>query len=122
MISFVVAQVVAKNFQAGNKALSAADIADMLGLPIILTCKIIDEFLEAGLFSQVYSEKEKLNYYQPAKDIKLFTIKYVSDALGNYGSEIPLKKSNEFNSLKEITELISDSISKSPENKLLTEI
>lgn len=122
LISLAIAQLVAKNFQQGNKAFSEGTIAEMLGLPIMLTDKILDEFLEAGLFSQIYSEKERMNYYQPAQDINLFTIKYVTDTLEKYGSEIPLKKSDEFNALKEKTELISDSISKSPENKLLTEI
>ncbi|MBK8943968.1 MAG: YihY/virulence factor BrkB family protein [Ignavibacteriae bacterium] len=122
LISLAIAQVVAKNFQNGKKALSSNEIAEKLGIPIILTDKIISEFVESGLFSKIYFEKEKVYFYQPAKDLKFFTIKNVSDSLDKRGSRIPLKKNDEFNSLNELTEKISQLVNNSSENKLLTEV
>ncbi|MBK7105630.1 MAG: YihY/virulence factor BrkB family protein [Ignavibacteriae bacterium] len=122
LISLAIAQVVIKNFQLGNKALSTNEIAGKLGIPIILTDKIISEFVEAGLFSKIYLEKEKKYLYQPAKDLQYFTVNYVSETLEKRGSKIPLKRNNEFNSIIEITEKMSKLISDSSENKLLTEL
>ncbi|MFZ1289637.1 MAG: YihY/virulence factor BrkB family protein, partial [Melioribacteraceae bacterium] len=122
LISLAIAQVVVKNFQAGNKALSSIDIAEKLGIPIILTNKIIAEFVDVGIFSKIYTEEEKIYIYQPAKDLKYFSIKYVTDSLEKHGSKIPLKKNDEFNSIIGITEKMSQLISNSPENKLLTEL
>ncbi|MCB0731760.1 MAG: YihY/virulence factor BrkB family protein [Ignavibacteriae bacterium] len=122
LISLAIAKLVAKNFQKGNNPITSEEIAHNLGVPIVLTKNLIREFIDTGLFSKIYDEKLKINYFQPAKDIKLFTVKYVIDALENKGSEIPLTKSENFDSLSEISKSMSKILSESSENKLLVDI
>ncbi|MBI1932514.1 MAG: YihY/virulence factor BrkB family protein [Ignavibacteriales bacterium] len=122
LISLAIAQIIAKNFQMGKKAMSTSEISEKLGIPIILTDKIISEFVEVGLFSKIYLDKDKVFLYQPAKDLKYFTIKNVSDALDKRGSKIPLKKNDEFKIIDQLTENLDQLITKSPENKLLTDL
>lgn len=122
LISLAVAKTVIKNFQDGYSPQSLNEIANKLALPINLTENIIKEFATAGLFSKVCINNEETFRYQPSKDIKFYTIKFITDTLDNRGSVIPLKKLNEFDSVERLTKMISNKIENLPENKLIGDI
>jgi membrane protein len=122
LISLAIAKVVSENFRFGNKPLSAEIIANKLGIPTVLTDKIISEFISTEIFSKILLEKEKIYVYQPAKDINKFSVKYIIDSLENYGSSIPLTKTENFESISEVIDEISNKVNNSSENKLLVEL
>ena len=113
-ISLAIAHLVVNKFKTDEKALTSAEIAFQLGIPILLTKKIISEFVETNLFARVFTEDEDLYAYQPSKDISLFTIQYVLEKLNIRGSnDIPIHQTNEVlllsNSMKSFSSLIKDS-------------
>lgn len=123
IISLGIANLVIKNFKVGNKPLTPKEIALTLGTPILLVRKIIIEFVNSGLFIRVYMEDESEDSYQPSKDIDHYTIKSVVETLDKFGSnDIPIKKSEEFNVIKDSLLTFSDLIGKSQENKKLKDI
>jgi len=123
LVSLAIAHLVIKNFKNGEKALTSSDISSKLGIPILLTKKIISEFINANLFIRVVTENEEVYAYQPSKDISLFTIQHVTECLHNIGSnEIPIKKTGELNLILESLESFSNMLHDSSENKRLMDI
>ena len=61
--------------------------------------------------------------YQPALDINLLTIKYITDALDQRGvSHIPVAQTEELKALSETLKELGEAIEHSPANKLLKDI
>jgi len=123
LMSLAVAHIVIVYFQDGKKSLTSSEIAEKLGMPILLTRNIISEFIETGLFSRVLSEGQQEDTYQPGKDIKLFTIQYVIEALDQKGSHhIPINKTDDLIKLSKTLENFSELIKNSHDNKLVKDI
>jgi membrane protein len=123
LLSLHVAHLLIKHFSEGQKPLTATQISRTLKIPIRLVYRILHELAESGILSHAKSDEYKELAYQPAKDINLFTIKYIIDALEKRGSnDIPVAQTEEFKVLSNALQTFSDTIEKSPANGLLREI
>ncbi|MFH1349592.1 MAG: YhjD/YihY/BrkB family envelope integrity protein [Pseudomonadota bacterium] len=123
LLSLRVVHLLVSHFSNGEKAWTATQIANKLELPIRLLHLILYELVSSGIVSEVKGEGDKEVAYQPGRDPDNMTIKYVIDALENYGSEnIPIAKTEEMQRLQERLKDFSDLVEQSPANKRLKEI
>lgn len=85
VIALMIANLVAKEFHKGEKLMTSVQIAHKLDLPVRLARKIINEFIEAGVFVEVKTGAEKEVVYQPGVTESKFTVKYIISALEKNG-------------------------------------
>lgn len=122
-ISLAIAHLVVTKFKDGENALTSSEIAFQLGIPILLTKKIISEFVETNLFARVITKDEEVYAYQPAMDINLFTIQYVLDKLNLRGSnDIPIHQTYKLSLISDSIKSLSSLINDSSYNKKLMDI
>ncbi len=96
VIALMIANVVAKRFYNGEKALTATEITNTLDLPIRLTRHILNDFIETKIFVEIKTENEKEVLYQPAITESKFTVKYIFDCLEGKGvNALPINDSAE---------------------------
>jgi membrane protein len=123
LLTLQIAHLLTKNFSKGEKPLTAHDISHALEVPIRLVNQILYELVESGLFSDTNTDEYKELAYQPARDINLFTIQYILEALEERGvDDIPVARTRELNSLSEALQKFRDASNKSPANRRLKEI
>lgn len=96
VISLMVANLVAKRFYKGEKAINSVEISHALDLPIRLTRNIVNEFVESGIFVEIKTDSEKEIVFQPGVTESKFTVKYLFDALEKRGvNSLPISDSAE---------------------------
>ncbi len=103
VMSLLVANHIAKNFESGNPPLRAEDIAHQLDLPIRLARIIVADFIETGLFSEVKTKKKKEIAYLPALALNQLTVKFILDKLDTKGvNELPINVHDHLESVKKV--------------------
>lgn len=112
-----------KNFAAGQKPLTAQEVAYNLMIPVSLVKQILFELTGSGIVVEVTKGIRKEASFQPGKPTENLTIKQVLDTYEKTGfSDVkaPLFQTNDelVNSLK----LLSEAIEKSPGNTILKNI
>lgn len=123
LMTLQIAQLIAKRFSKVEPPLSAVQISQSLDMPIRLAEKLLGELTGCGLVSNVQQEEYAVPVYQPASDIGLWTVKYLSDALEKCGvNQIPIAQTREFETLSKTVEQIDTAMEASPANKLLKDI
>lgn len=85
VIALMIANLVAKEFYKGEQPMTSIQIAHKLDLPVRLARKIINEFIEAGIFVEVKTIADKEVVYQPGVTESKFTVKYIITALEKNG-------------------------------------
>jgi len=123
LLALQITHLLVNNFSKGEKPLTANQISQALEMPVRLVRQILNELVESGIFSSTKSNIDKDPAYQPARDINLFTVKYIIEALEHRGSnDIPVAQTSKLQALSETLETFGDEIEKSPANRLLTDI
>ena len=123
LLSLQIAHLVISTFSKGEMPLTASRISHVLEIPIRLVQKILDEFVESGIFSNTEIKENKELSYQPARDINVITIKSIIEALEQRGFDnIPVAQTAELKSLSEVLQTFSYELERSPANKLLKDI
>jgi membrane protein len=123
LLSLLIAHRIVKNFEEGERALTAPEISHHLGMPIRLVNQILYEFVKIGLLSTVNSEDEQEVAYQPARDINQYTISNVVDSLEKKGADnIPANDTQELKTLKKTLDSFYELIDNSPNNRLIKDI
>jgi len=132
LLALNIAHLVVKRFHNGEPGCSVGEMTRLLGMPVLLVQQIVSELVASGLLSGASDrENERCSaggasleaIYQPALDIKKFTIKYVLDALDQRGvGDIPLVRSPEWKKLVECLGGLNEVMEKSPDNRLLRDI
>ena len=123
LLSLTIAHLLIGNFSKGEKPLTAAQISYALEIPLPLVRRILCKLVEAGIVSHTETQEDRKLAYQPARDISLFTIRYVIEALENIGVDnVPVAQTNALKRLSEILQNLRETIEQSPENKLLRDI
>ncbi len=123
LFSLKIVHLLIKNFTKGDAPLNADRISDILEIPALMVREILDELVECGILSGTYTEVNNGVGYQPARDIDVFTIQYVVDALDHRGVEdIPVDRGETYQTLSKTLEKFGEMIRKSPENLLLKNI
>jgi len=123
LLSLQVAHLLVKYFSKGEGPLTATQISHTLKIPIRLVRQILHELIESGNFSYTSAKDHKDSACQPARDINLFTIKYIIEALEDNGvNDIPVAQTEELKALSDSLQAFRDTIEKSPANKLLKDM
>jgi membrane protein len=123
LLTLQIAHLLIKNFSNGKKPLTYSQISDHLSMPVRLVHNIIFDLVESGLVSETKTKSDKEFAYQPARDINKMTIQYVLEALDQKGTDdIPVAKTEDYRALSDALKNFSDTMEKSPANKLLKDI
>ena len=85
-LTLVIAALIMKKFEKGEKPYTAMDISNKYKIPIRLTKRIIYSLIELEIVNEVKDEDDYPNY-QPAIDINKVTIEYLLNKVDRYGSE-----------------------------------
>ncbi|MBN1187884.1 MAG: YihY/virulence factor BrkB family protein [Bacteroidales bacterium] len=124
ILSLAIANLVIKNFQKGDKPLTATDIAHSLQIPIRLVREIIFELVGSNIFSEVISQEDnQARTYQPAVDIQKLSIYYVLEELNMRGvSDLDVADTKELVKISSALDKLNEILEKSPQNLLLKDI
>jgi len=123
ILSLQVAYLLIKQFQKGEKPLTAEKITHLIQIPVHLTSQILDELAESEVISETVDHENHVMAFQPAVDINMLTVKYILDALERRGvNELPITETAELKTISDTLQTFGDIIEKSSENKLLKNI
>ncbi len=123
LLTLQISHLLIKKFANGDKPLTDVQISDQLAMPIRLVHSILFDLVASNLVSEIRTKVDKEFAYQPARDISKMTIQYVLEALDHKGTEdIPVAKTEDYQALSTALQDFSESMAKSPANKLLKDI
>ncbi len=123
LVSLLISNVIIKNFEVGNKPLSAPQISTTLKIPIRIIREILYLLVESEVITEILSEKTKERSYQPAIDINKITIDFVINRIENYGtSQINVDQSDVYDLVSNKLMSFNQLIAKSADNVLLKDI
>lgn len=98
VFTIMILNSVVKNFKNGNPPRGAEALASDLKIPVRITSELLNDLKDAGLVSEILSEKDKRRTYQPAMDINMLTVGFVLNRLENMGTDHnTVLKSKEYN-------------------------
>jgi len=116
-------ECIVRQFVEGKKPLTAQEMTVCMKLPIRLVRMVMDDLLAANLVSEVYTAKEKVRAYAPAKDVRQYTIKHVVESLDKSGnSRILNKPADDLRKILEIQENFLKTIEQASDNILIQDI
>jgi membrane protein len=96
VIALLIANLVTKRFYDHEPPLTVNQISEKLDLPSHLSRKIINVFLETGIFVEIVSEKGDEVFYLPGVTESKLTVKYLIDALEKKGiNSLPINDTKE---------------------------
>ncbi|MCP4664935.1 MAG: YihY/virulence factor BrkB family protein, partial [Deltaproteobacteria bacterium] len=123
LLSLQVAHLLVKNFQNGEKPLTAEQISHNLEIPIRLINTMLYELVESGVLSDARAGSYKELAYQPGRDINGLTIKFVIEALEGQGTDdLPVARTEALEAFSKALKTFGETIEHSPANKLLRDI
>jgi membrane protein len=123
LLTLRIVNLLVKSFYQRDEPWNEAQISHKLEIPIRLVRQILFDLVRAGLVSEINVNGGNETAFQPALDPESMTIKYVIDAVENFGSDnIPVTQSDELKDLAECLTSFGTIIEKSPVNKLLKDI
>ncbi|MBW1897156.1 MAG: YihY/virulence factor BrkB family protein, partial [Deltaproteobacteria bacterium] len=123
LLALRVTNFLVKDFVGGRQPLSAEQLAAKLEIPIRLVREIIDALVKSKIISEISSPASVEGTYQPARNIDLYTIKYVIDNLEHRGTDhLPVAESEELAKLSDYLRDLDKAVEQSPKNVLLKEI
>ena len=121
--SILLLERIVRRFIDGEKPLTAHEIAVCMKLPIRLVRMVMDDLLAAELISEVYTAKEKIRAYAPAKDVRQYTIKYVVESVDKSGNSLILNKpTDNLRKVLHIQEIFLQTMEQAPDNILIQDI
>jgi len=87
VITLMVAHLLIKNFAKGEKAMTAAEISKKLEIPIRLVYDIIYKLVDSNILSEISTQHEKENAYQPAQDINNISVRNTLNTIDHCGTD-----------------------------------
>ncbi len=112
-----------QNFQEGRPPMTTDDIVTRIETPVRLVQQVLDNLVACGIISEIIGTTNKTIAYQPAKNIDLLTIGYVTEAMKEHGSnDIPLAPSPELEALNTRMRSLKQELKQSSNNILLKDI
>lgn len=103
VISLLLANLVVKNFIAGNPPMTSTQIAGKLDMPVRLARLIIFDFTETKILVEVKTDKEKEVAYQPGVSESNLTVKYILDKLDTKGvNHLPIHSADELENIHKV--------------------
>jgi membrane protein len=123
LLTLRILHLLAKRFAASDPPLSASQISQTLMIPSRHVQDILAQLVECGLVSNMQSDRYEETSFQPASDINLWTVKYVTDVMERSGvNHIPVAQTQELQNIEETLQKIDAVIESSADNKLLRDI
>jgi len=123
LLSLQVAHHLIKGFVRGETPLTACQISSQLEIPIRLVNEMLFNLSESNIISRVESGKGEERGYQPARDINILTIQYITEAMELKGiNSMPFAPTPEYAALSNAMETFRETIDKLPANRLLKEL
>ncbi len=120
VLSLLIAHRVVHNFAAGQQPFTAVGLSHNLNIPIRLVRRILHGFVESKVFSKVPAGNRAGTAYQPARDINLFTIKYITDALDKNGvNDLPVNRTPALDLIDQSLDAFDTTLQNSESNRLL---
>lgn len=87
-ITLLIATLIVKRFQHGEKPYTADDLSQSYRIPIRITTQVLNLLTEMNIIVEVMcSDDERIIYYQPALDINKLSVGYLFRRIDEYGSE-----------------------------------
>ncbi len=119
----MVLYMIVRNFDLGEKPLSAEDISKNLKIPVRLARDILEDLTNAQLVSVIFEHEDKMRLYQPALDINKMTVSFVLSRLDKKGTHERYDvKSRESERVSEILDKYDRLTSQSDANILLKDL
>ena len=107
----MIANIVAKGFYDGEKAMTSVQIAEKLDLPVRLARTIINEFVESGIFIEMKTDNEKEIVYQPGVTESKFTVKFLLETLDKKGiNALPMSDTTELININKLMQQLDQSL------------
>jgi membrane protein len=123
LLYLAIARLLTKNFAEEKPAMSGKQISEHLGIPVLFVQHALREMIEAGIVSNAKSQQDENPVFQPAKDIQLYTVNYILNALEKRGKNITfIEKAPEIQSLEKSLKKLEQSLEQSPGNLHLKDI
>ncbi len=123
LLSLRAIHLLTRNFTDGRPPMTAEEIADRMGIHLRMIGPILREFVDANILSQTLSPKNAPPAYQPARDIRHFTIKFIIDTLEHHGTDdLPIDQSEEMAALSTALKRFEDAVADLPDNRRLADI
>jgi len=123
ILTLYIAHYVIRGFQEGKEPPTAQDIAKSLHMPVRIAREIIFDLVTCHIFNETVTQREKVNGYQPARDINSLTVSYVLDMIDKRGlNDISVASSRELKSITTSQDAFIKAMEKSSENILIKDI
>jgi membrane protein len=123
LLSLQIAHYLIKKFAAGETSPTNRQISGDLGIPIRLVNEILFDLVESGIVCETQTERQKVQGFQPARDISNLTIQNTIDAMESRGiNTLPIAHDDASVALMESLESFRQAIEKLPANKPLRDI
>jgi len=118
-----VAHLLVTKFSRAEKPTTARQIATDLEIPFRLTQSILMDLMAAQIVSETESETPEQPAYQPALDINLLTIGYLTDALDKIGiNRLDLPETPSAETIGHAMKQFQNAINRHPENQLIKDM
>jgi membrane protein len=122
-ISLQIVHLLVINFTKAEKPFTARRISTVLEIPLRLVQTSLFDLVTSKIISETDSDSLGEPAYQPALDINLVTIAYVTNALERIGvDQLPNLQSRESNAIAVAIKKIDDAIVHHPDNRRLKDI
>jgi membrane protein len=123
ILALRITHLILKRFVNSEKAISATNIGDQLGIPIRLVRQLLFELVEGEILSEVRLERENETVYQPALSPDKMTVHFVLDKWEKRGiNSIPAMCGKETDGILQSISSFEHMLQKSSDNKLLQDI
>jgi membrane protein len=114
---------IVQRFINGKKPQTIQELAGRMKLPVRLVRMVLDNLMASDLVSEIYTEKERLRAYAPARDVAKYTIRYIVEALDKSGNNRILDKaSNELRKVLHIQDSFLQTMEHAPDNILIQDL
>lgn len=119
----MVLYLIVRNFDIGEKPLSAEEISAKLKIPVRLARDILEDLTSSKLVSVIHENEDKTRLYQPAIDINKLTVSFVLSRVDKKGThETYVIKNREYEKLTEILDNYEKLTANSDSNILIKDI
>jgi len=123
LLALMISHLVVRRFAEAKKALTMAQMAENLEIPIRLVHRIVGNLTESNILTEVESSEPEEPAYQPAVDSNLLSMGYIVSALEKLGSSnIPILQNKDTAALSASLERFQETIDHSPDNLLLKDL
>lgn len=123
ILSLYLYNLISKRFEAGESPLTPPQISLELEIPVKFVREVLDDLKEINLVNETKSEHHKESAVQPASDIYKVNVRNVIEKLDHKGMDVLIARDTDtLDKLKNTLRAFSNTLAKTPENRLVKDI